>query len=760
LVEELTASDPRTIGPYPLLARLGAGGMGTVYLGRSPGGRRVAVKIVKPELANDQTFRTRFRREVAAAQAVSGFYTAPVIDADPDAPQPWLATAYIEGPDLRSTVEEAGPLPVDTVRSLAAGLAEALTAIHRVGLIHRDLKPSNVLLAADGPRVIDFGIAKALDDVALTGEFVIGSTPYMSPEHVESGNIGPASDVFALGSTLVYASTGANPFGGGRPEVQLFRILNGEADLSAVPDELRELITHCLARDPDARPTPAQVIEEVTGDGGELPGVDWLPKAHQSVIADSQTPSTAGQRRPPTTTGGRAVGSARVVAQPAVDNSPPAMPNVDQAAPNVAPVAQNLGPTLQDAGPTLGQVPQGVGQAPYGVGQVPYGVGQVPYGVGQVPHGVGQVPAGGPSQRQPPVPAPTGDGRRLAVIGAAVTAAVVAAAVVAGVVLWAPWNHSSTPSKASTSTVPITGTTLAGHTEGVRAVAFGSGGKLLASGAADNAAWLWNVANRTALSAPLVGHTKWINAVAFDPDGKVLATASWDHTVRLWDIATRRQLGSPLTGHTGPVLSVAFSPNGKTLATAAGDKTVRLWDVATHTQLGSPLTGHTGWADGVAFSPDGLKLASSSRDGTVRLWDVATRTAIGTPLTGHVGKVNSVEFSPDGKTLVTSGEDKTVRIFDVTSHRQDGKPFLGHAGQVNDAVFSPDGLTLATVSDDRTLRLWDVATRKELGKPLTSQAKELTSVAFNPDGHTLATASLDRTVRIWDVKGYLVNRPR
>jgi serine/threonine protein kinase len=197
-----------------LLARLGSGGMGRVYLGQSPGGRLVAVKLIRSELAESAQFRQRFAREVAAARTVGAMFTAPVVDADPDAPEPWLVTAYIDGLSLADAVASHGPLPVTSVLYLAAGLAEGLSAIHAAGLVHRDLKPSNVLLAGDGPRIIDFGISRAVDATGLTmSGLVVGSPGFMSPEQAEGREVGPASDVFSLGALLAFSATGAGPFG-------------------------------------------------------------------------------------------------------------------------------------------------------------------------------------------------------------------------------------------------------------------------------------------------------------------------------------------------------------------------------------------------------------------------------------------------------------------------------------------------------------------------------------------------------------------
>ncbi|MET9087551.1 serine/threonine-protein kinase [Streptomyces sp. NPDC004237] len=264
---ELRETDPRTIGPYQVLGRLGSGGMGEVYLAEARGGPRLAVKVVRAEHAEDRTFRARFRHEVRAAGTVggAGTYTARVVDADTEADRPWMATEYVDGPNLRDAILDGGPLTGDAVRLLAAALGEALAAIHAGGLVHRDLKPSNILLAPDGPRVIDFGIVRALEGTALTRTGVIvGSVGYVSPEQIRNGaQVGPASDVFSLGAVLAYAAGGREPFGEGQDSVVLLRILTGDVDLSAVPKDRLALVEACLRDDPDARPTPADVVAAV-----------------------------------------------------------------------------------------------------------------------------------------------------------------------------------------------------------------------------------------------------------------------------------------------------------------------------------------------------------------------------------------------------------------------------------------------------------------------------------------------------------------
>jgi serine/threonine protein kinase len=262
VIAPLRPDDPRAIGPYRLRGQLGCGGMGRVFLGLSADGIPVAVKIIRAELAADREFRDRFRHEVAAAQKVSGPFTALVIDADPDGPMPWLATDYVPGPSLAEAVGSHGPLPVSKVLWLAAGLAEGLTAIHAAGVVHRDLKPSNVLLAEDRPRVIDFGISQAAwANARSAADFC--SPRFMSPEHALGEAIGPPSDIFSLGAVLTFAAAGQGPFGSGPNAAMIYRLVNSPARLGRVPEQLRGLVASCLAKHPDDRPTAGRVLTQV-----------------------------------------------------------------------------------------------------------------------------------------------------------------------------------------------------------------------------------------------------------------------------------------------------------------------------------------------------------------------------------------------------------------------------------------------------------------------------------------------------------------
>ncbi|MFE6071609.1 serine/threonine-protein kinase [Streptomyces sp. NPDC056525] len=302
-MEPLNAEDPVSIGPFRLLGRLGVGGMGRVFLARSVGGRTVAVKVVHAQLAAQEEFRRRFTREVASLERVGGTGTAPVLGSDTAADAPWVAIGYVPGPSLRTVVgDEFGPLPPATVKALAAGLARALVHIHAAGLVHRDLKPSNVLLTVDGPRIIDFGIARAVDTVADGGNLtttgaVVGSPGFMSPEQVRGDRLTPASDIFCLGSVLAYAATGRSPFGTADSGVHatMFRIAHDEPDLTDLAPELSGVIRACLAKDPAARPSAVEIAET-------LPIPDpWLPAdvlarlgRHAARLLEAETESATG----------------------------------------------------------------------------------------------------------------------------------------------------------------------------------------------------------------------------------------------------------------------------------------------------------------------------------------------------------------------------------------------------------------------------------------------------------------------------------
>jgi eukaryotic-like serine/threonine-protein kinase len=317
VVAGLQPGDSPQVGPYRLVGRLGCGGMGRVFLGLSAGGRPVAVKVIRAELAADPEFRIRFSREVAAARQVSGLFTALVVDADVDGPVPWLATAYVAGPSLSEAVSSHGPMSSRSALVLAAGLAEGLSAIHAASVVHCDLKPSNVLLSQDGPRVIDFGISRAAEAISVTGAgLVVGSPGFMSPEQAEGKEIGPPSDVFSLGTVLAFAATGRGPFGEGSSPELAYRLVYGQPSLDPIPAELRPLVEHCLAKDPSQRPTADEVLAEVgavqaaTGCLADMAIGAFAEYCLPSPVLVTSRPSVPSASPVPSAKAGRAPGAA------------------------------------------------------------------------------------------------------------------------------------------------------------------------------------------------------------------------------------------------------------------------------------------------------------------------------------------------------------------------------------------------------------------------------------------------------------------
>ena len=292
----LQQTDPAWVGRYRLVARLGAGGMGVVYLAETRDGQPVAVKVLRPELADNPEFRTRFGREVAALTRVQGVCTVRVIEADTEAPKPFLVTEYADGPSLSEYVDAHGPLDPGMLYGLATGLAEALAAIHAAGIVHRDLKPSNVLLTAGGPKVIDFGIAQALDTTSMTRTGItVGSAGFMAPEQI-MGRAGTAADVFTWAVTVAFAAGGRAPFGTGASDAIMYRIMHAAADISAVPPDLRPLVEAALAKDPQARPTAAQLLGQLASPAGNTAARYENPT--QTVLAQTWHPSATGPLGP------------------------------------------------------------------------------------------------------------------------------------------------------------------------------------------------------------------------------------------------------------------------------------------------------------------------------------------------------------------------------------------------------------------------------------------------------------------------------
>ncbi|MET9657062.1 serine/threonine-protein kinase [Streptomyces sp. NPDC006510] len=676
--EQLGAADSRQAGPYRLVAALGRGEMGRVFLGRSRGGRLVAVKVVDDALARDEEFRRRFAQAAQEARRVGGFYTAQVVDADPDADPPWLASAYIPGPSLHEAVRAHGPLPHQAVRVLGSGLAEGLAAIHTARLVHGGLKPSNVILADDGPRITDFALSRALDAAHPSMTVSAEHGAFMSPEAARGQHAGPESDVFSLAGVLVFATTGRGPFAGAVGAEVLHRIVNAEPDLTDVPEPLAGLLAACLEKNPAQRPGLDHLLQQLAPGGGQ--GAGWLPAPVAAMVDEQRAAPAAGtMRRRAFLAGGVAAAAAVAV-----------------------PVGIWLNSGSGDGKETSGSGSKGGGPA----GEKPVGPKLKPAETIDV----GKTDASIHLAYSP-------DGKQLAT------------GLKSSVTLW----DSASRSKTVTLTPKVVGL--------AHCVAFGGDG-LLALGylrgrdrdtdyRGGGGITVWDTASRqeiAALTSPFKGSSMYaMQAVAFSPDGKLVAGAQGGPRdsfgeVLLWDVRSGKKVKDLIVGagrgsSMFAVRSIAFSPDGKTLAAGYGGELkggVVLFDTSSWSPVATlPLDGTDAFGvTTVAFSPDGRTLAATF--GGIALWDVATRK-----LTARIGTANdqnqSLAISPDGSVVAGAGGAGAVQghiaLWDLASHKEVVSVPAGRSG-VGDVAFHPDGRTLATAYTNAkmlsTVQLWTV----------------------------------------------------
>ncbi|MFE0046953.1 WD40 repeat domain-containing serine/threonine protein kinase [Streptomyces albireticuli] len=696
MVDPLAPSDPRLIGPYRLEGRLGAGGMGQVFLGTSPGGRKVALKVIRPEFADAARFRARFAREVEAARQVGGFHTAQIVDADPGAASPWLAAEYIPGPTLQQAVTAHGPLAPDAVLRLGAGIAEGLAAVHDRGLVHRDLKPGNVILAADGPRIIDFGIAHVPDAGPMTHTgTVIGTYAYMSPEQIrDPARVTAAADVFSLGSVLAFAATGRGPFDASTVPAIIHRVMSEAPVLTGIVEggPLDALVRHCLTKDPAGRPPTAEVLRRLAVTAPAAPPVPAMPAAAPGFPA-----------------------------APPAASPVPAMPPAAPPFPATPPAAPPFAGTPPVAGQPFPAAPAAAGR-PVRRRSVLFGGLAAATAAVAVPTAFALWPEDEPTAEAKDAPKDKP-------------------------------KAGKSPDRDITRPVGE----LKGHEGDIDGMTISRDGRFLATGCYDKTVKLWDLA-AVREKATCEGHAEPVMSVAFGADGATLYSGAFKELLA-WDAnsgAAKRKLAT-YQGEFDYVSCLAMSPDGKTLAVGVGSR-IELMDPDTG-RVRETLEGHTGSMRAVAFGPDGKTLASVAADlgkSGIRLWNTADGRPLDTLRDGGEKNYSGVAFSPDGRTLIANGPG--IQLWDVASGKLTRKLTDRHE-HLGSAAYRPAGAGTAgkavvvggggyvevtkTDSVGRTVSLWDADSGKltatlVVGDPKTPLRASVDHLAFTPDGRTLA----------------------
>jgi WD40 repeat protein len=671
---------------YEIGGQIGRGGFGLVFTAKH---RRLgAVRAVKVIAAVEADGPEPSRRFLAEAQLMTELdhpHLVRVFEYAEHGTVRLLVMEYLPGGTLTERLNK--PVTPQRACAWALSIAEGLHAAHSLGVAHRDIKPDNLLFTADGLlKVSDFGIAKLFDGTAVSASGLIGTPLYMAPEQFLGAPVGPAADLYSLGTTIYRTLANRTPFTADLSLAAVMRqhLEEPPAPLDDVPPHIAAVVLRTLAKRPADRPASAREFALDLARAARTDfGAGWISssgvplRVDPAVLLDA-TPAAAvtraRQRAVPTEPRQAARQSTEVVDAPAP----------------IAPVA----PRVTTRRRWL--VAAGCVAAP-----------AVLLGTGYL----GTVLVGRDDDTE---------------AGAA--------------------PSSTAPYVATTARLDHV---LKGHTGDVYVAEFDPHRPRLASGGKDNSLRLWDSLTGAQIGPTRPSQHNAVYGLAYSPSGSTLATGYSDGTIGLRDPLTGTPRGAVLTGHSSGVNAVAFNHDGTELASASTDKTIRLWDVATGNQIGPALTGHTNTVTWVAFSPDGARVASASSDKTVRLWDVATRTRIGGPMSGHTDKVWSVAFSPDGNRLATASDDSTVRLWDVVTRRQLGPALTGHTGEVNTVAFSPDGALLASAGGDGSIGLWNPDTGKLINFVATDHERYIWSVAFSPDSKRLATASADRTVRLW-----------
>ncbi|GAA3076090.1 serine/threonine-protein kinase [Streptosporangium carneum] len=699
----LNANDPEHIGAYRLLGVLGSGGQGTVYLGRSPSGQQVAVKVLHARMAADSAAVRRFEREVALARQVAAFCTATVLEAGLSEGRPYLVSEYVPGPSLQELIATDGPRKGSGLERLAIATVTALEAIHRAGIVHRDFKPTNVIMGPEGPVVIDFGIARILEaTVATTVSSLVGTPAYLAPEQLANQPASEASDLFSWAATMVYAATGHQAFAGGHAAAVMSSILTHEPNLEGVSEPPRALLAACLAKDPRDRPGVDEVLAALTGRSRSARPVRQADAPVRSPTVEEAVPpaSSPGADTPVGESSPRG---------PVGEPSP-----LDSATP-VSSAAQDMIDTgdrpVRTARPGLSLLRGRTGWIAGATACVALVVLAVVFW---------------PFSREPTTGASAGPAVTSGVLGhQGDDIWAVAIEQVAGRPVAVTGSKDDTAQMWDLTTRKPVGGPMAGHTEDVCAVAVGQvGGKPVAvTGSMDDTVRVWDLTTRQPVGGPMKGHTEDVCAVAVGQVAgrPVAVTGSEDDTVRVWDLTTRKAVGEPMKGHAKAIWGVAVGQvAGRPVAVTGGvDHTVRVWDLTTRQPVGQPMTGHEANVYAVAIGQvDSRPVAvTGGADGMVRVWDLTTRTIMGQPMTGHTHIVTSVAVGQvAGRPVAVTGSwDRSARVWDLTTHEPLGQPLTGHTSTVYAvAVGQVAGRPIAlTGSRDTALRMWDLSGRTQ-----------------------------------------------
>ncbi|MEV5411487.1 serine/threonine-protein kinase [Thermopolyspora sp. NPDC052614] len=709
----LRPGEPKRLGGYRLLARVGEGGQGIVYLAEDVEGTRVAIKVLHAHFSGDTQARERFLREADAATRVAPFCTARVLDVAVDEHgRPYVVSEYVEGVSLEELVRSQGPRMHGTLDRVAVGTATALTAIHKAGIAHRDFKPSNVLIGPDGPRVIDFGIARALVDPTTTQGELIGTPAYMSPEQISGRPVGTASDIFSWALTMAFAATGKAPFGEDTFPAVMYRIVNAEPCLDGVPEPLRSLLERCLDKSPERRPTSAEVLDMLLGHGESRDGAS-----------------------PP---------------EPPDPPDPPTPPEASVAFPG----ADLPGGSASQIAywPKSPTAPQSSASARRSLWRSRLGLtGMSIVLVAALGTAVWLVRSDGRTtvEAAPPAPTPSATARILATTDPETAIGATPASPPVATLRSAPFGTPVGPARTG---IGAEVNTVAVSELGGRAVVLG--------GSTGGRARMWDLLTGRPAGTPLTDAAADIDVT--EVDGAPAAFLRYPGgRIRPWNLATGKALGPDYTGHAADVYALAVIELNGRPAVVSGDVRgqLRFWDPRTGKDVGKrPENAHSAAVFGLAAGTvDGKPVAlSAAADDVVRVWDPATGRSL-SEFRGHTGDVFAVAATESQGTPigVSGGADDLVRRWDLRNGEQIGEPLRGHTADVGAiAVGRLRGQAIvASGGFDGTIRVWNLDTGEPIGSPLRGHGDRVYSLAITEiDGRTLlVSGGRDRTVRVWSL---------